>query len=104
MLSAGIHPELAAIAFDWLVAHYDAFKQKAPEDFLSFLPFSLSAADADLLAKGRAFFLDASRKTPLLEVNLTKATETAELRLALRARYQDSVRKMVHDLADNVAP
>ena len=104
MLFAGYRPELASIVFAWLIAHYDAYKKKSPEDLLAFLPQPLTAADADLLTKCRAFLLDESRKTPLLEVELTKVTETVELRLALRARYQDSVRKMVHDLADNTAP
>ncbi|HXP61364.1 MAG TPA: M1 family metallopeptidase [Dongiaceae bacterium] len=101
MLFASFHAELAPVVFDWLVANYDAFKKKLPEAWLASLPgLLLSSSDAGLLAKGRAFFLDDARKTPLLEVRLTQVTEPVELMLALRARYQDSVRKLVHELGD----
>jgi hypothetical protein len=106
LLLAGLeHPELAPIVFDWFVAHYDALKKKLPEVWLAALPeVLLYSSDSGLLAKGRAFFLDPARKTPLIEMKLTNLAEGMELKLALRARNQDSVRKMVHTLGDNTTP
>jgi len=96
-------PELAPLAFEWLTEKYDAVKAKLPEDFLPFLPAVLSEADTGLLARGRAFFLDPARKTPLTELELTKATEAVELRTALRERNGSRVSKLVGELGANKA-
>lgn len=101
LLSAGARAELAPVAFDWLVAHYEPYTKKLPEAFLPGLPWILSEADAELLAKGRSFFLNPSRKSPLLELELTKVTEAVELCLALRERHQEGVRKLVRSLGND---
>ena len=97
-LWAAGRPELASVVFDWFVAHYEPLRKKLREDALPFTTGILNMADASLLAKGRAFFLDPSRKTPLLEVELTKVTEGVEFRLALQERHQEGVRRLVQAL------
>lgn len=97
ILRSSGRPENAAVVFDWVRRRYEDLKHKAPEDRMDALPGLLSAADALLLAQGRAFFLNPSRKTPLIEVRLTKVTEEVKLRLALRKNYQESVRRLIQE-------
>lgn len=85
--SENIEPEHAPVMFQWIVEKYDALKKKLPEDMLPSLARYLEPGDEALLARGREFFLDPARRTPLTEVHLRTAAEAVEQRAALRDRY-----------------
>jgi cytosol alanyl aminopeptidase len=92
--------ESAAVLFDWVVTRYDRIKARIPGDQLPFLSNVLLGGDQALLEKGRAFFLDPARKTPLAETQFQKAAESVALSSALRERYSADVVRRVKELAE----
>ncbi len=90
--------DLAGVRLEWLMKNYDAVKSKVPEDTLPFWTAILSGAEPDVLEKGRAFFLDPTRRNRLTEVEVTKLVEASDLRYELRARNRAGVKKLFHEL------
>ncbi len=87
--------ETTAVFFDWLVQNYDSVKRKVPEQYLPFLTHILFGGDAELLARGRAFFLDPARKDALTEQHLTQVADLVELMVALRERHGPGLSKFI---------
>jgi alanyl aminopeptidase len=87
----GNNLELRGRAVDWIIAHYEAIKAKAPAMYRDYLINYGAGGDPAPFERLRDFLRDPSRLTPFAEKNITKAGEGVRLRTRLRAKEQASI-------------
>ncbi|MCX6951830.1 MAG: M1 family metallopeptidase [Verrucomicrobia bacterium] len=83
--------DLRPRAVDWIIAHFDAIKAKAPAMYLDYTINYAGGGDPVPFKKLSEFLRDPSRITPFAEKNIVKAGEGVGLRTRLREKEQASV-------------
>ncbi len=88
--SVSAQPDVGSRAGDWIIAHFDAIKAKAPAMYVD---YTINYAGTDLVSfeKLRAFLRDPSRVTPFAEKNIVKAGERFSLVTRLREKEQANI-------------
>ncbi len=81
------NPDVGSRAVDWIIAHFDAIKTKAPAMYVDYL-INYAGNDLVTFEKLRAFLRDPSRVTPFAEKNIVKAGERFGLVTRLREKEQ----------------
>ena len=78
-------------AVDWIIAHFDAIKSKAPALYVDYMINFANGGEPAPFEKLAAFLRDPKRSTPFAEKNIVKTGEGVGLRTRLREKEQASV-------------
>ncbi len=83
--------DLRAHAVDWVIAHFDAIKAKAPAMYVDYTIGFAAGGEVAPFEKLRDFLRDPKRITPFAEKNIVKTAEGVRLRTRLRETQQASI-------------
>ena len=88
---AAANIDLRPRVVDWVIAHFDAIKAKAPAMYVDYTIGFAGGGDAASYEKLRDFLRDPSRLTPFAEKNIVKTGEGVGLRTRLREKELKNV-------------
>jgi alanyl aminopeptidase len=94
-------PALRELSVDWVMANYPAITAKAPAQYTARLISVAAGAEPELFNRLRDFLLAPERKTEFAGVNITKATESQDLRARLRAKEQANIEQFLKSYPGN---
>lgn len=97
LLTEDVDRMTVAFRFEWVAEHYDSVKKELPAGQQDALVWMLFDADEALLAKGRVFFGNPSRRSDSIEANLTEVEYTIKPAAAIRQRFGTGLSKYIHD-------
>ncbi len=81
--------------FDWVVANYDAIKQRVPGHAMAYYPRIADGRSGQLLQEAQKFFLNEKNRTDAIGEEMRKVTDSVNLRVRLNEKYRDDIIKFL---------
>ena len=81
--------------FDWVVANYDAIRERVPAQAMPYYPWIADGRSLELLTEARRFFLDPKHLASGMKDTIREVTNAVNLRLKLVRKNRDSIRKFL---------